>query len=85
MTREIVFVTGGGGYIGSSVVHAFLHHPAQYIVRLGLRKKAQQDAYLKKYEKYASRLQFYLFSDMTTEGVFDQALEGVSYVAHLAR
>ncbi|EIN05348.1 D-lactaldehyde dehydrogenase [Punctularia strigosozonata HHB-11173 SS5] len=78
-----VLVTGANGYIAVWVVKNLLEHG--YTVRGTVRSEAKS-AHLKKLfaDKYAGKLEFVVVEDITKEGAFDSAVQGVDAVEHTA-
>jgi nucleoside-diphosphate-sugar epimerase len=84
MTGELVFITGGTGFIGFAVILEALK--AGYRVRISVRRAAQAEQ-LKSHNlivPFASKFEYVVVPDMTISGAFDDALEGVSYIEHVA-
>ncbi|KII83918.1 hypothetical protein PLICRDRAFT_46683 [Plicaturopsis crispa FD-325 SS-3] len=79
-----VLVTGFTGYIGSHVAHQLLQ--AGYTVR-GTTRSAAKATFLR--EKFTrefgeGRLEVVEIPDVTVEGALDEAIKGVSGIAHVA-
>ncbi|KAH6673670.1 hypothetical protein B0J14DRAFT_667193 [Halenospora varia] len=81
---SIVLVTGCNGYIGSHIVDQLLE--AGYRVRGTTRnlKKIQNLSALWQTKFGPGRFEAITVEDMATEGVFDEAIKGVSGIAHVA-
>lgn len=82
MLKPLVLVSGASGYIGASVVHAFLR--AGYPVRGTVRKQAQIDAWRQRFPQYNSQLDFAIVEDMGKDGAYDEAIRDVEVVVHTA-
>ncbi|PIA93467.1 putative oxidoreductase [Cercospora beticola] len=80
---ELIFITGASGFIGSQTAKSVLQ--AGYRIRLSIRQKEQEQE-LRDILKDASqdKIEFAHIPDLTTPGAFEEALEGVDYVFHLA-
>ena len=84
MAGELVLLTGGTGFIGYATLVEALR--AGYRVRAAVRResaKAELEA-TKSLKPYLSSLSFIVVEDITKDGAFDKAVEGVDYVLHLA-
>ncbi|KAK7211200.1 hypothetical protein V2G26_018378 [Clonostachys chloroleuca] len=83
-TRGLVLVTGANGFIGARVVEAFLS--ASYSVRAAVRSQHSASSLLAALPSYASSgsLTATLVPDITSPGAFDNAVQGVKAIAHLA-
>ncbi|KAL9610209.1 MAG: hypothetical protein Q9167_005086 [Letrouitia subvulpina] len=84
MADELILITGGTGYVGSAcLLHALR---AGYRVRVSIRADAQAQKIKSASwaRDYLSNIDFVTVADMTEEGAFDSALQGVNYVLHIA-
>jgi nucleoside-diphosphate-sugar epimerase len=82
MSQPLIFITGATGFIGSHVVSQSLD--AGYRVRLSVRKQEQINTLRRVFSSHAANLDFAVIPDFTSPNRFDKALEGVTYVFHLA-
>jgi nucleoside-diphosphate-sugar epimerase len=82
MASELVFITGGTGYIGSHV--ALVTLKAGYQVRLSIRRESQAAKMKEVLQEFSDKLQFVVIPDITAADAFNDALKGVSFVFHLA-
>ncbi|KAF7562895.1 hypothetical protein G7046_g1238 [Stylonectria norvegica] len=53
-------------------------------VRAVVRSKAKAERLLSSRKKYSRQLTFYYIDDLTTQGVFDEAVDGIDGVIHIA-
>lgn len=83
-SKGLVLVTGANGFIAARTVEAFLN--AGYSVRGTVRSKASASGLLAALPDAASsgRLELVEVPDITAPGAFDEAVRGVSAIAHLA-
>ncbi|KAJ3545214.1 hypothetical protein NM208_g2629 [Fusarium decemcellulare] len=81
---SIVLVTGANGLLGSHTAKQFLEYG--YKVRGTVRDPTKNSWLLDAFDKSYGKGKFELFqvSDMSSEGAFDEAVKGVSIVAHTA-
>ncbi|KAE8384531.1 flavonol reductase [Aspergillus alliaceus] len=79
---SLVLITGATGFIGSQVVLQTLE--AGHNVHLVVRRPEQTDKLRQIFSKYDERLSFVMLPDITAPGGFDEALQGVDYVIHVA-
>ena len=77
-----VLVTGATGLVGSHVVDNLLSKG--FKVRAVARSKRKAEAMLATRAKHASQLDFCFIEDLTSPGVFDNAVKGVDGVIHIA-
>ncbi|KAL4867217.1 hypothetical protein BDV12DRAFT_171732 [Aspergillus spectabilis] len=78
----VVLITGTTGFVGSEVAWNVLN--AGYKARLVVRR-AEQIAKLKqRYALYVEQLEFAVVPDLTAPGCYDESLQGIDYVLHLA-
>jgi nucleoside-diphosphate-sugar epimerase len=82
MSKPLIFITGGTGFIGAHTVRASLE--AGYRVRLSIRKPEQEAVIKKRYPTFASDIETFLITDFADPESFKQALDGTKYVIHLA-
>ncbi|KAL8823146.1 MAG: hypothetical protein Q9170_008377, partial [Blastenia crenularia] len=77
-------ITGGTGFVGYAVVVRALR--AGYRVRLAIRAESDVEKFkaAPSCQPYLSHIEFALVKDMTVERAFDEALQDVSYVIHVA-
>ncbi|OGM51356.1 reductase [Aspergillus bombycis] len=75
-------ITGATGFIGSQVALRTLQ--AGHRVRLTIRREEQADKLRRIFAEYEKQLEFVIVPDITVPGCFDEALQGVEYVLHLA-
>ncbi|KAH6653078.1 hypothetical protein BKA67DRAFT_536775 [Truncatella angustata] len=83
-SKGLVLVTGANGFIGARTVEAFLN--AGYSVRGTVRSSTSAQGLLTALPDAAAqgRLEIAEVPDITLPGAFDEALRGVTAVAHLA-
>lgn len=83
---DLVLVTGGNGYVAQHVVDQLLRQPGQPRVRATVRsaKSAQQIKDCFAQDISSGRLSVALVPDIVVEGAFDECLDGVTHVAHVA-
>ncbi|KAI5202570.1 NAD(P)-binding protein [Aureobasidium subglaciale] len=82
MSKSLVFITGGTGFIGAEVIQQALE--TGYRVRLSVRK-AEQAAFIeKRYPGYASDIETVVIPDISEREPFDIALKDVDYIIHVA-
>ncbi|KAI1447056.1 dihydroflavonol-4-reductase [Annulohypoxylon stygium] len=77
-----VLVTGSTGLVGSHVVDNLLRRGIK--VRAVARSKAKADLFSASRAKFASLLEFLFIDDLTTPGVFNDAVVGVDGIIHIA-
>jgi nucleoside-diphosphate-sugar epimerase len=82
MSKSLIFITGGTGFIGAEVIYQALE--AGYRVRVSVRKSEQQTVVKERYPKYSSDIETVIIPDITKREAFDTALDDVDYVIHLA-
>ena len=86
MARDLVLVTGATGFLGFRVL---LHTLEQgYQVRAAVRSEAKAtivstNPALKAINRY-SQLSFVIVPDFLAPGAFDEAIQGVKYIIHVA-
>ncbi|EIN05349.1 NAD(P)-binding protein [Punctularia strigosozonata HHB-11173 SS5] len=78
-----VLVTGANGYVAVWIVQNLLDHG--YSVRGTVRSEAKA-AHLKALfaDKYGGKVEFVVVEDITKEGAFDNAVQGIDAVEHTA-
>ncbi|KLU84618.1 hypothetical protein MAPG_03658 [Magnaporthiopsis poae ATCC 64411] len=82
MTKGFVLLTGLNGYIAAQTAAALL--AAGYSVRGSVRKSSSAAQVVAALAKYGDRLEVVEVPDITAPGAFDEAVKGVTAVAHLA-
>jgi nucleoside-diphosphate-sugar epimerase len=82
MSKSLVFITGGTGFIGAEVVHQALE--AGYRVRLSIRKAEQETLVKERYPDHASDIETVVIPDISEREPFETALKDVDYVIHVA-
>ncbi|KAK2877276.1 putative secondary metabolism biosynthetic enzyme [Arthroderma sp. PD_2] len=83
---DLVLVTGANGHVAQHVVSQLLSHPSDVRVRGTVRSSssAQRMQNIFKSSIISGRLEVVIVPDMTVDGAFDQAIQGATYVAHIA-
>jgi len=81
-SKGLVLVTGATGYIGSQVVLSFVE--AGYRVRATARTLGKGKAWSEKYAQLNDRVEWAAVEDITADGAFDKAVQGVDVIAHVA-
>ncbi|KAK5331692.1 hypothetical protein LTR93_000697 [Exophiala xenobiotica] len=91
MSKQFILITGGSGHIGFRTVAIALE--SGYRVRLALRSEERFEAIRSALAAHYPRLEaslvpgqlsFVIVSDMTAPGAYDDAVNGVSGVIHIA-
>lgn len=82
MGSGMIFITGCTGFIGSHVVVAALK--AGYRVRLGSKKDTQISLILTIVPTFVEQIEFVLVPTSAKSNAFQEVLDGVDYVFHLA-
>ncbi|RDK37093.1 NAD(P)-binding protein [Aspergillus phoenicis ATCC 13157] len=77
-----VLVTGVTGFIGSRVALEVLQ--AGYRARLSIRHPEQAEKLRRIFSRHLTKTEFTVVSDITATGCFDEALQDVQYVIHVA-
>lgn len=83
-TGGLVFITGATGFVGFRVLVDALK--AGYRARVSVRRQNAINE-IKRHPlvaPYVDSLEFVIVRDITVKGAFDSALDGVSYITHLA-
>ncbi|KAF5524326.1 NADPH-dependent aldehyde reductase ARI1 [Colletotrichum aenigma] len=83
-TKGLVLVTGSNGFIGARTVEAFLN--AGYSVRAVTRSQSSASGLLDALPQFSEsgQLSISLVPDITIPGAFNEAVKGVTAIAHLA-
>jgi len=82
MPSGLVFITGATGFIGAATALAVLKEG--YRLRISVRKDEQISKLKDIFSVYAGNFDFVVVPDITAEGAFIKAFEGVTYVLHMA-
>ncbi|KAJ5624650.1 dihydroflavonal-4-reductase [Penicillium lagena] len=82
MSKPLIFITGGTGFIGSHVALALLN--AGYRVRLSIRDPKQEAVLRARYNDFDGSVEISLIPDLSKQEYFDTALKDVDHVFHLA-
>ncbi|KAJ0418746.1 hypothetical protein BJY00DRAFT_314660 [Aspergillus carlsbadensis] len=77
-----VLITGATGFIGAQVALRTLE--AGHTVRFVVRREAQTAKLRALFSTYADKISFVVIPDITVSGGFDEAVQGVEYVIHVA-
>ncbi|KAF8148651.1 hypothetical protein B0H34DRAFT_668463 [Crassisporium funariophilum] len=77
-----VLVTGANGYIAMWVIQALLEQG--YSVRGTVRSEEKMTRLQEYFEGYGARAEWFVVEDITKEGAFDEAVEGVDAIEHMA-
>ncbi|KAK0610152.1 hypothetical protein B0T17DRAFT_512452 [Bombardia bombarda] len=84
--KDLVLITGATGHVGSCTLLHVLR--AGYHVRAAVRSEAKAGAVLARPEiqslKLGSRLTFIIVPDITLPGAYDDAVEDVTHIIHIA-
>ena len=75
-------MTGATGYIGAHVVDELLRRGIK--VRGTTRSSVKAQQMLRDRPEYASNLEIHVISDLGTPGVFDEEVQGVDAIIHIA-
>ncbi|PWN46599.1 NAD(P)-binding protein [Violaceomyces palustris] len=81
---ETVLVTGANGFLGAHVVYQLLERGAR--VNGTVRSEKSASILRKRFSKEAKegRLRIFLVPDISAQGAFDLAAQGVDHIAHIA-
>jgi uncharacterized protein YbjT (DUF2867 family) len=84
MAGELVFITGATGFVGFAVLREVLR--GGYLVRISVRRPSQVEEIKSHHliSPFSSKISFVVVPDITASGAFDSALEGVTYILHIA-
>ncbi|PTB62742.1 NAD(P)-binding protein [Trichoderma citrinoviride] len=82
MSRAPILITGASSYVGAHVLKQFLSEGTP--VRGVVRSQSSADRVLKVNGEYASLLKFAIVPDITAPCAFDEAVQGVEGVIHIA-
>jgi nucleoside-diphosphate-sugar epimerase len=82
MSKGTVLITGLNGYIASVAAGSFLE--AGYRVRGTVRRLSSAKAIEETFKDYGDKLEIVAVPDITIDGAFDEAVKGVTAIAHLA-
>ncbi|KNG81925.1 dihydroflavonal-4-reductase [Aspergillus nomiae NRRL 13137] len=82
MSRPLVFITGASGFIGSHVVAETLR--AGYRVRLSIRKAEQEPILRVRYADFNDYIETIVIPDLSCKQSYNEGLQGVDHVFHLA-
>ncbi|KAI5241190.1 NAD(P)-binding protein [Aureobasidium subglaciale] len=82
MSKSLVFITGGTGFIGAEVIQQALE--TGYRVRLSVRKAEQATLIEKRYSGYTSDIETVVIPDISERKPFETALKDVDYIIHVA-
>ena len=82
--RESKFflVTGATGFIGAHVLDEILRRGHK--VRAAVRSKSKAEQIAQARPQYSNLLEFTFIDDLTSPGVFDDAVKGVDGILHIA-
>ncbi|QKX60077.1 uncharacterized protein TRUGW13939_07219 [Talaromyces rugulosus] len=78
----LILVTGANGFVGTWIVHHLLENG--YSVRAAVRTKEKGQYLLETFKSYGTKLQLTIVGNMTEEGVFNGAVQGVDGIIHTA-
>ncbi|GAA5845244.1 hypothetical protein JCM11251_003855 [Rhodosporidiobolus azoricus] len=81
-SSQLVLVSGTTGFVGSEVTLHFLR--AGFRVRGTVRSQDKADKWEAKHGNFDGRLEWAIVKDISEAGAFDEAIKGVSLVAHTA-
>ncbi|KAH6907386.1 D-lactaldehyde dehydrogenase [Coprinopsis sp. MPI-PUGE-AT-0042] len=81
-SNEKVLVTGANGYIALWIVKTLLERGNS--VRVAIRSESKGNHMKELFKSYGDRLEIVIVPDMTTEGAFDDAVNGVQGIVHTA-
>jgi nucleoside-diphosphate-sugar epimerase len=82
MCQELVFITGATGFIGSQVLQNVLR--AGHRARISVRKAAQIGELGEIFTSHTDQLDFVTIPDFTASNAFDEVLDDVTYLIHVA-
>jgi nucleoside-diphosphate-sugar epimerase len=84
MTKGLIFITGGSGMIGFKTLLTALEQG--YSVLAAVRSESKKQAILAhpSIKSFSSKITFVIIEDLATPGAYDQAVQGVNYIIHLA-
>ncbi|KAK0713688.1 hypothetical protein B0T26DRAFT_742245 [Lasiosphaeria miniovina] len=81
-SKGLVLVSGANSFVGGAAIEALLK--AGYSVRGTVRSKASGDPLIEALPEYADKIEIVQVADITAAGAFDEAVQGVDAVAHIA-
>ncbi|KAJ3486855.1 hypothetical protein NLI96_g3939 [Meripilus lineatus] len=81
-SMSLVLVTGATGFIGAHIVDELLRRGIK--VRGTTRSLPKSQQMLRDRPQYVDRLEFHVISDLTHPGVFDEVVQGVDGIIHVA-
>jgi nucleoside-diphosphate-sugar epimerase len=93
LTRKLVLVTGGNGFIGSHVVKSLLEHVDSTstgsnikgaTVRAVVRTPSKGDALKAVFPSYADKIETPVVENMEAHGAYDDVVKDVDVVIHMA-
>lgn len=82
MSKQLILITGGSGFIGNHTVAEFLS--SGYRVRVTARNQKSIDTISAVNQAHQSSLEGVAVPDITKSGAFDEAVKGVDGVVHMA-
>ncbi|PCH42494.1 NAD(P)-binding protein [Wolfiporia cocos MD-104 SS10] len=82
VTSGKVLVTGANGFVAAWVVDALLR--GGYSVRATVRSESKSTHLRKVFASFGDKLEFAIVNDITKEGAFDNAVQGVDAIEHIA-
>ncbi|KAG6008455.1 hypothetical protein E4U21_004477 [Claviceps maximensis] len=84
MAADLVLITGATGMIGFKTLTLLLQ--AGYTVRAAVRTQSSFDkiASLRPVQPHTARLSSFIVPDITVPGAYDEAVQGVKYIVHVA-
>lgn len=83
MSNKLVLLTGGNGFVGAHVCRELLTNG--YRVRAVVRSQAKADQVKKSHQEWSQQIDgFSIIPDITAPGAYDEAVQGVDYIMHVA-
>lgn len=82
MSQQLILISGGSGYIGSHTIATFL--ASGYRVRVTARDQRSIDKILATHNAKQDSFEVIEVPDITKPGAYDDAVEGVDGVVHMA-
>ncbi|KAJ4854165.1 3-beta hydroxysteroid dehydrogenase/isomerase family domain-containing protein [Trichoderma breve] len=77
-----VLVTGGSGFAAAHVIRAFLNKG--YNVKATVRSETRGEEVLESHAEHSAKLSYVIVPDIAEKGAFNDALQGVDGVIHVA-